>query len=128
FNGRVLKIEPQSVVQQQVTMFPVLVRLPNPDHLLRPGMNAEIAITVGDRRGVVAIQNAALRTQRDVASAAGVIGMTMDQVTKQLADARAKADSSGGGRATMGTAPRKDSTAAKGSGMIKMPDGREVEA
>ena len=56
-------------------------------------MNAEIAITVGDRRGVLAIQNAALRTQRDVASAAGVIGLTMDQVTKQLADARAKADS-----------------------------------
>ena len=34
---------------------------------------AEIAITVGERHGVLAIQNSALRTQRDVASAAGVL-------------------------------------------------------
>lgn len=128
FAGRVLKIEPQSIVQQQVTMFPVLVRLPNPDHLLRPGMNAEIAITVGDRRAVPAVPNAALRTQRDVASAAGVIGMSMDVVTKQLADARAKADSSSGGQASLGAATRKDSGAAGGSEMIKLPDGREVAA
>ncbi|MSR06826.1 MAG: efflux RND transporter periplasmic adaptor subunit [Gemmatimonadetes bacterium] len=129
FAGRVLKIEPQSVVQQQVTMFPVLVRLPNPDHLLRPGMNAEIAITVGNRRGVVALQNAALRTQRDVASAAGVIGLTMDQVNKQLADARAKADTSSAGQASLGAAPRKDGeAAARGGEKIKLPDGREVDA
>lgn len=130
FIGRVLKIEPQSVVQQQVTMFPVLVRLPNPDHLLRPGMNAEIAITVGNRRGVPAVPNAALRTQRDVASAAGVIGMTMDDVQKQLADARAKADSAAGGQASLGGTTRGAAKVTdKGAGeKIKMPDGREVDA
>ena len=78
FAGQVLKIEPQSVVQQNVTLFPVTMILPNPDHLLKPGMNTEIAITVGERRGVLAIPNAALRTQRDVASAAGVLGVSMD--------------------------------------------------
>jgi len=30
----VLKVEPQATVQQNVTMFNVLVRIPNPNHLL----------------------------------------------------------------------------------------------
>jgi len=34
FMGRVLKIEPQATVQQNVTMFPALVRIANPNHLL----------------------------------------------------------------------------------------------
>ncbi|MBI4421084.1 MAG: hypothetical protein HY560_09685, partial [Gemmatimonadetes bacterium] len=122
-----LKIEPQSVVQQQVTMFPVLARLPNPDHLLRPGMNAEIAITVGDRRQVAAVPNAALRTQRDVASAAGVLGLEMDAVQKQLADARAKADSAAG-QASMGGAARVADSAGNGGQMITLPDGRQIPA
>jgi HlyD family secretion protein len=35
FHGSVLKIEPQAVVEQNVTMFPVLVRLDNREGLLR---------------------------------------------------------------------------------------------
>src|SRR5690606_34083068 len=42
FVGSVLKIEPQAVVDQNVTMFPVLVRLDNRERLLKPGMNAEV--------------------------------------------------------------------------------------
>ncbi len=134
FEGRVLKIEPQSIVQQQVTLFPVLVRLPNPDHLLRPGMNAEIAITVGQRRGVLAIQNSALRTQRDVASAAGVLGLTMDDVQKQLAATTPARKDSGGGQASMGGEARTDTSKAKsstvkpGAVMITMADGQKVAA
>ncbi len=70
FEGSVLKIEPQATVQQNVTMFNVLVRIPNPGHLLKPGMNTEVEIHVGRRDNALAIPNAALRTQRDVASAA----------------------------------------------------------
>ncbi len=128
FTGRVLKIEPQSIVQQQVTMFPVMVRLPNPDHLLRPGMNAEIAITVGERRAVLALQNSALRTQRDVASAAGVLGLTMEDVQKQLAAATSATPDSAGGRASMGGAAKTDTAAAKGGVMIALADGRKVAA
>ena len=129
FAGQVLKIEPQSIVQQSVTLFPVLVRLPNPDHLLRPGMNAEIAITVGERLRVVAVPNGALRTQRDVASAAGVIGLSMEAVEAQLAAARAQADSAGG-QTTLGGAARTgaDSAAGKGGDMITLPDGRQIAA
>ena len=68
FEGDVLKIEPMAETQQNVTMFPVLIRIPNTDGLLRPGMNAEVEINIGSRQGVLAFPNAALRTDRDVGS------------------------------------------------------------
>ena len=89
FRGRVLKIEPQAEVAQNVTMFPVLVRIPNSDGLLRPGMSAEVEISVGNRRGVLAIPNEALRTERDYASAATVLGLDPDAVQSQLDQTRA---------------------------------------
>lgn len=94
FRGTVLKIEPQSTVSQNVTMFPVLVNIPNPDGLLRPGMNAEVAVQIGQRQNVLAIPTAALRTQRDVASAAQVLGLDPKEVDRQLAvqDSQAKAN------------------------------------
>ena len=87
FEGSVLKIEPQSVTQQNVTMFPVLIRISNEQGLLRPGMNAEVEIHIGQRQGVLAIPNAALRTPRDVASAAQVLGLDPREVDRSLATA-----------------------------------------
>ena len=87
FQGEVLKIEPLAEVQQNVTMFPVLVRIDNREGLLRPGMNSEVEIHVGRRDSVLAVPNAALRTQKDVESAAGVLGLSMEQVNAQLAAA-----------------------------------------
>ncbi|HTD80495.1 MAG TPA: efflux RND transporter periplasmic adaptor subunit [Chloroflexota bacterium] len=87
FQGTVRKIEPQATVQQNVTMFPVLVNILNPEHLLKPGMNAEVEVHVGQRQGVLAIPNSALRTQRDVASAAQVLGLNPQDVQAQLAAA-----------------------------------------
>lgn len=85
FEGQVLKIEPMAETQQNVTMFPVLIRIPNTDGLLRPGMNAEVEIMIGHREGVLAVPNAALRTDRDVGSAAEVLGLTLEAVQAQLA-------------------------------------------
>jgi HlyD family secretion protein len=85
FEGSVLKIEPQAQVTQNVTMFPVLVNILNPGHLLKPGMNTEVEIHVGNRPAVLAIPNAALRTQRDVASAAQVLGLDPKAVQQELA-------------------------------------------
>ncbi len=87
FKGQVLKIEPLATVQQNVTMFPVLIAISNPKHLLMPGMNCEVEIHVGDRQGVLAIPNAALRTPRDVASAAQVLGLDPEWVRQTLAAA-----------------------------------------
>ena len=49
FSGQVLKIEPQALEQQNVTMFPVLVRIANDRGVLRPGMNSEVEIHIGER-------------------------------------------------------------------------------
>ena len=88
-----LKIEPKDTVQQNVTMFPVRVRIDNRNGLLRPGMNADVEIHVGQRLGVLAVANAALRTARDVASAAQVLGLDPQAVQaalqQQQPDARA---------------------------------------
>ena len=122
FDGSVLKIEPQASVQQNVTMFPVLVRIANPGHLLKPGMNTEVEIHVGRRDNVIAVPNAALRTQRDVASAAQVLGLDPAQVQQQLAAAPQQAASLGGNQA------RRDSTApASGGNTMTTPDGRTIQ-
>ncbi len=101
FDGRVLKIEPQAQVQQNVTMFPVLVNILNPEHLLKPGMNSEVEIHVGRREGVLAVPNAALRTPRDVGSAAQVLGLDPQQVQQQLAAGQEP----GGAAAARGNSP-----------------------
>ena len=112
FEGTVLKIEPQAITDQNVTMFPVQVRIDNRAGLLRPGMNAEVEIHVGEREDVLAVPNAALRTQRDAGSAAQVLGLSPETVQQELA-AQAPARGAGGagtggsatgagGQATMG--------------------------
>ncbi|MGN6393791.1 MAG: efflux RND transporter periplasmic adaptor subunit [Gemmatimonadales bacterium] len=96
FDGRVLKIEPQAQTEQNVTVFPVLVRIHNENGLLRPGMNTEVEIHVGQRDSVLAVPNAALRTPRDVGSAAQVLGLSSEDVQQQLASAARPAGSSAG--------------------------------
>jgi HlyD family secretion protein len=119
FEGSVLKIEPLATTQQNVTMFPVLVRIENREGLLRPGMNAEVEIHVGRRDSVLAIPNAALRTQRDVASAAEVLGLTAEQVATQLAQAEGRRDTS---QSAARTTPPKEAAGAT----YTLPDGRSV--
>ena len=133
FEGAVLKVEPQATVQQNVTMFNVLVRIPNPNHLLKPGMNTEVEIHVGRRDSVLAIPNAALRTQRDVASAAQVLGLDPNAVQQQLAAAQPQTPpSTGRDSASLGGSPsRRDSTAQKGGAaqvMMTLPNGQQVPA
>ncbi len=136
FEGEVLKVEPLATTQQNVTMFPVIVRIQNRDGRLRPGMNAEVEIHVGQRDSVLAIPNASLRTQRDVTSAAQVLGLNPQDVTAQLAqgDSAAAAPGAGatGSTAQAGTAPGAgaptDSAAKpKASGnTLTLPDGRTI--
>ena len=120
FRGTVLKIEPQALTEQNVTMFPVLVRIDNQQGLLRPGMNSEVEIHVGRRDDVLAVPNAALRTQRDVGSAAQVLGLSPEAVQQELAAAqpgpRAAADSTS--RTSMGArpAPAGDQQPRRGTG------------
>jgi HlyD family secretion protein len=128
FEGTVLKIEPQATVTQNVTQFPVLVNILNPGHLLKPGMNTEVEVHVGQRQGVLAVPNAALRTQADVASAADVLGLDQKAVQQELAQQATPRDS---GSATMGGGGAKtDPTppaAGAASNTLTLPNGMTVK-
>jgi HlyD family secretion protein len=84
FTGRVYKIEPQAVVEQNVTMFPVLVRLDNRDGLLKPNMNAEVQVDVARATDVVLVPNAAVVGLQDAVAAGAVLGLDADAVREAL--------------------------------------------
>jgi len=73
FAGRVEKIEPLAVVEQNVTLFSVLILLDNPDTLLLPGMNAEVEIKIAEETQAPAVPAAALRTLDDIAATAHML-------------------------------------------------------
>lgn len=123
FDGVVVKIEPQATTQQNVTMFPVLVRIQNHEGLLKPGMNTEVEIHVGRRDGVLAVPNTALRTQKDVASAAEVLGLSAQDVATQLAQTSGSGDTTA--RAA-GTVSKPASAPAGGGATMSLPDGRMI--
>ncbi len=84
FPGEVVKIEPQAVIEQNVTMFAVLVSIQNPDGLLMPGMNAEVDVSVAKSENAMTIPVMALRTSRDLASTATILGRSEDDIRKAL--------------------------------------------
>ena len=89
FTGRVLKIEPQAVAEQAVTMFPVILALENDNGLLRPGMNATVEIFVERRDDVLTLPTAALRTKDDIPVTASLLGLDDDELRAAIEEARA---------------------------------------
>lgn len=75
FPGEVVKIEPQAVLEQNVTMFAVLVAINNPDGLLLPGMNAEVDVRIARSENALTVPIMALRTQRDLRSTASILNV-----------------------------------------------------
>jgi HlyD family secretion protein len=122
FAGTVTSILPQAQVVQNATMFPVLIKVPNPGHLLKPGMNAEVRIHTGQRQGVLTVPNAALRTPRDVGIAASMLGLDSVAIAEQIAVAQAP-DS---GRAHAPGAPAAGATDSAGGKTFTLPNGRTV--
>jgi len=127
FTGEVLKIEPQAETAQNVTMFPVMIRIENRNGLLKPGMNADVEIQVGRRDSAMAVPNAALRTQRDVNSAAQVLGIdsTRFQELMKVADAVRDSAQQAAGPARDSAAP-KPAAAPQGGATMTTPDGRTI--
>jgi HlyD family secretion protein len=95
FTGQVLKIEPQASADQTVTTFAVRIVLGNGNGLLKPGMNADVAILITERKDVLAIPTNALRTDRDLATSATLVGLSEDIAREQLR-ANALPDKPGG--------------------------------
>ncbi len=84
FDGVVLKVEPQAIVEQNVTMFAVLIKLSNRGGVLKPGMNADVQIKIADRSSVAAVPTAALRADTDVPLTAKMLGVDEDALRKQI--------------------------------------------
>lgn len=84
FPGEVVKIEPQAVVEQNVTMFAVLVSIQNPEGLLMPGMNAEVEVSIARSENAMTIPVMALRTSRDIESTAQVLNRSEDDIRRAL--------------------------------------------
>jgi HlyD family secretion protein len=132
FEGVVLKIEPRDTVSQNVTMFPVRVRIDNRDGLLKPGMNTEVEVHIGQASSALAVPNAALRTQKDVASAAAVLGLNPSDVMQQLAQENTAPAPNGDSTRRVGlaaTVPDSGKPAAGGDkkgNTMTTPDGRVI--
>lgn len=110
FRGSIEKIEPQAVVVQNVTMFPVIVLLNNRAGLLKPGMNAEVEVLVNERPGALTVPNNAVVQPQELAPAAEVLGLDPQTVAldravwgELMAQAAARSGSAAGG--TMAAMP-----------------------
>lgn len=86
FHGDVLRIGTEALVQQNVTMFPVLIRIGNHERLLRPGMNADVEIHIGEVHDALTVPNAALRMRAELETALAPLGLTIDAVRDQLGE------------------------------------------
>lgn len=104
FHGSVLKIEPQAVVEQNVTMFAVLTRIANEDDLLLPGMNADVQVVIGQEENVLALANSGVKTQQDARRIVEALGIDVD-VDALAQQAR---EAASGGTPTEAAAPDED--------------------
>jgi len=63
FEGRVTKIDPQTVVEQNVTTIPVTVEIDSPDARLKPGMNATCDFIIERREDVLTVPTEAVKDE-----------------------------------------------------------------
>ncbi len=63
FTGTVLQVRLQAVVVSNVTTYPTIIDVPNPDAKLRPGMTATVKVVVASRSDVLRVPNSALRVR-----------------------------------------------------------------
>jgi HlyD family secretion protein len=121
FRGVVEKIEPQAIVQQSVTMFPVLVTLANRQGLLKPGMTGEASVLVDRREAVLAVPNEAVRNVREGVAAAAQLGLNPDSVQAEVQRQMAQAfNGAGGGAMGMGGGARQGVTPRESRGEVDL--------
>ena len=84
FDGVIEKVEPQAVVSQGVTFFPVLVSISNKDGLLMPGMNGEVTIKAADLTNVVQAPIDAIRPTTELAPVARMFSISADTLASEL--------------------------------------------
>jgi HlyD family secretion protein len=128
FVGTVVKIEPQAVASQSVTLFPVLIELDNALGLLMPGMNADIEVLVEERANVLVLPKETLKSSREAPVVARYLGIadgagdTAGGGAEAAAAERGRGDSARGGRA----GARDASAGANGGGAGAGAGGRDA--
>jgi HlyD family secretion protein len=90
FAGTVLQVRLQATVVSNVTTYPTIINVPNPEAKLRPGMTATVNVVVASRSDVLRVPNSALRV-RPTAEMLSALGQPVD-----TAAATAKRSSSEG--------------------------------
>src|SRR6476620_4543560 len=84
FEGVLEKIEPQAVVTQGVTFFPVMVSISNKDGLLMPGMNGEVTIRARDLKNVVQVPIDVIRATNELAPVSRMFSIPVDTLMNSL--------------------------------------------
>jgi len=124
FEGRVLKVEPQAVVQSNVVQFPVIITLDNTGGLLKPGMNADVKILIDRAVDVMTVPNIALFGEEDIATVA--MGLGLDPATMEISSGptRATAEDDAESGVPSGEAPQTEAAAGppRGAGGSAPPD------
>ena len=117
FQGSVEKIEPQAVVEQNVTNFPVIVTLDNQSGLLKPGMNGDVEVLISERPRALLLPNSAVVGLAEVGAAALVLGLDPEaiQIDRSVFATLGTGAGAGAGAAGGGAAP---GGAARGGGAM----------
>lgn len=84
FDGVLEKIEPQAVVTQGVTFFPVEVSISNKEGLLMPGMNGEVTIRAADLKSVLQAPIDVIRATNELAPVARMFNIPVDTLMNSL--------------------------------------------
>jgi HlyD family secretion protein len=84
FEGVVEKIEPEAVLDQGVTFFPVLVSIDNRDRLLMPGMNGEVSIVTRQAPNALAVPLGAVRAASELATIARLFSLSPEELRDRI--------------------------------------------
>ena len=125
FAGVVEMIEPQAVIEQNVTLFAVLIGIANEDGLLRPGMNVDAVFDVAGREAVLTLPMMALRAVRDIEATAEILGMSAEELRQSL-DAAGPAQEPRRSPQALRRPGESALQLGRGLWVIAMRDGREV--
>jgi HlyD family secretion protein len=98
FHGTVIRISPEAIIQQSVTMFPVLVSLDNSAGLLLPGMNSDATIGVTKLLGVTSVPNDAIASPQEELALAPVLSVPQGTTDSVYAVALGGGRGAGNGR------------------------------
>lgn len=127
FRGSVLKVEPSATVEQNVTMFAVLTRIPNDDRLLRPGMNADVEIVIGSKSDVLTLPNSGVKTLDEARRLVDAIGLDAALLEQRAEGSGGDAAGAGDGAAGAGGASDGAGDGAAGDSAAGSGDGTAGE-